>query len=380
MYKPTWQIYFNNSIAFVIYLTLRLFFGRREKKTNRLLFVNTGQIGDLIVSSVIFTNQEKLTVGREVFLLVRDTYLELYKDYQGPVKIIPWNYNQYKYNPVYRISFLRKLHAKGFETCINVTAARGITNDELSLLSGAQHVYCLNNNWKYLTKLFGEQMDKQYDEIFSFGTINEPQRNVLILEHLTGERINVETVVAVSSTTEHNALSKLKKYVQLNDSKKIITMAPISDGELRNWPLEYFSELCRSAIAKCDVQILLLGTKLQRQKIDSISKLDPENIWNLAGELSLLESASVVKKSDLFIGNDSGFTHIAKALKKNLIGIIGGGCYGMFFPYNTSDRERLLFHQLDCFGCEWRCHLDRPYCVQNVTVEQVTKEVEHYLH
>ncbi|MBI2430175.1 MAG: glycosyltransferase family 9 protein [Ignavibacteriales bacterium] len=231
-----------------------------------------------------------------------------------------------------------------------------------------------------MTKLFGKMMDSRYDIVFSFETINEPKRNVLILEHLTGTKITVETEIAISSATEQNALTKVNRYFRLHDTLKIITIAPISDGELRNWPIEYFKELCRHMVAKWDVLILLLGTRTQKSALDTISSVNPEKIVNLAGELSLLESAAIVKRSVLFIGNDSGFTHVAKALGKKFIGIIGGGCYGLFFPYNETKNERLLFHQLDCFGCEWRCHLEKPYCVQNVTVDQVIQSSNQLLN
>lgn len=379
MYKPLWQIYFNNTIAFIIYSVLRLFFRKRKAESNKLLFMNTGQIGDLIVSSVIFTNQELLTKGREVYFLIRERYVELYNDYHGQIRIIPWNYTKYKYNPVYRISFLKKLHSIGFETCINVTAARGVTNDEVALLSGARKVYCLNNNWKYLTKLFGRVMDSHYDNIFSFHTINEPERNVRMVEQLLGTTVNHATEITISTLTEQQTLKKLKEIVNIDEFKKKIAIAPSSDEEFRNWPVEYFKELCSRLVQQRDTMILLLGTEFQKQVNDNIAEVHRGQIINLAGKFSILESAAIVKHANVFIGNDSGFTHIAKALGKKFVGIIGGGCYGLFFPYNVTKNEQLLFHQLDCFGCEWRCHLEKPYCVQNVTVEQVLKCVERFL-
>ena len=76
----------------------------------------------------------------------------------------------------------------------------------------------------------------------------------------------------------------------------------------------------------------------------------------------------------IFIGNDSGFTHIAKALRKKFIGIIGGASYGIYFPYNLTSNEILLFYPLDCFGCKWNCIFDKPYCHHNITVENVLEK------
>jgi len=53
--KPTWLTYFNNTIAFLLLSIFRIFL-KPKKNGKNLLLINTGQIGDLIISSVIFQN------------------------------------------------------------------------------------------------------------------------------------------------------------------------------------------------------------------------------------------------------------------------------------------------------------------------------------
>jgi len=268
------------------------------------------------------------------------------------------------------------LRSYGFDYCVNLTSARGITNDEVALLSGAQEVFCLNNNWKYLTKLFGQIMDHRYDKILDFHTISEPVRNVNILEYIVGAKVSNATSVFINAETEARADRVLDTFLQRKQGEKIIAISPLSDEQLKNWPISHYEELCRQIVQHYDVKILLLGTPQQKASFDHIALVDREKIINLAGKLSIVESAAIVKHSVLFIGNDSGFTHIAKALRKKLIGIIGGGGNGLFFPYSVTDHESYLFHQLDCFGCEWKCYRDKPYCMHNVTVEQVLAKVD----
>lgn len=379
MYKPDWQIYFNNTVAFIIFLILRIFFKKNGKRSNKVLFINTGQIGDLMVSSIIFTNQELICKSYEPYFLIKEKYKGIFQDYNGPVKLLFWDYPKYKYNIVYRIKFLLSINNIGFDRCIHLTAARGIINDELALLSGANEVVCLNNNWKYLKKLFGKRMDSYYDKIFSFDTINEHIRHVKILEHDFGKEIRQHTAIYIGSSTEESALMKLGSVLSPELPQKIVAIAPMSDEIFRNWGTEKFAELCTLIVKRYQYYIVLLGTNEQRETIESIAQNDRKHIFNLAGKLSVLESASIVKIADLFIGNDSGFTHIAKALKKNYIGIIGGGCYGIFFPYNMAKHDNLFFHELECFGCEWRCIYDTPYCISEVTVDQVYQRVEQIL-
>jgi len=79
--------------------------------------------------------------------------------------------------------------------------------------------------------------------------------------------------------------------------------------------------------------ILFQGTEVQKKNINSLIINSQKNI-NIAGRHIISQSAALIQLADLFIGNDSGFTHIAKALGKPLIGIIGCGSHGIFFPYN----------------------------------------------
>ena len=73
-------------------------------------------------------------------------------------------------------------------------------------------------------------------------------------------------------------------------------------------------------ILKSEEQIVLIGgaDDLERSK-----DIDSPNLLNLCGQLSLLESAYLVKNSEKVMAHDSGFMHIAAALNKPLLSIWG---------------------------------------------------------
>ncbi len=83
--------------------------------------------------------------------------------------------------------------------------------------------------------------------------------------------------------------------------------------------------------------------------------------------MTIVESGAIVKASKLFIGNDSGFTHIAKAIGIPFIAVIGGGMYGKFFQDAATNKSQYFFYDtMDCFGCKWNCIYDKPYCITNI--------------
>ncbi len=184
--KPVWQIYFNNFVAFVIFIFFKYLLKDKNISQNNILFINTGQIGDIIISSVLFENITNFNKNQKIFFLINENYNEIFKNYLGPVQIINWNYKKYKFNFYYRINFLRKIRKIGFDITVNLTAARGITNDEIALLSGAREIICLNSNWRYLKKIFGKKMDSFYDIIINTNSNNEFDRQLIAIEYLTG--------------------------------------------------------------------------------------------------------------------------------------------------------------------------------------------------
>jgi ADP-heptose:LPS heptosyltransferase len=378
MAKPTWLIYINNTIAYFIFNFLKLFFGKRNLQGKNILFINTGQIGDLIISSVVMNNFTLLKYYENIYFLIKEQYSELYNDYDGRAIILKWNYEKYKYNFFYRVAFLKKLHSLNLKLTFNITSARGVTNDELALLSGAEKVICLNSNWRYLKKLFGKKMDSNYDEILTFNTINEFEKNKKLTEYITNSDIAAGTKVYLKDNTFKTAKEKFKNYFQYSLPESYIVISPLSGSSL-NKHYEHYNKLCSLIVSNLDYKILITGTDKQQKQLEEIKTIAPERIINTAGIFSILENAAIVKNSSLFIGNDSGFTHIAKSFGIKLIGIVGGGSYGLFFPYAASANERLMFSKMDCFGCEWKCIYDKPYCHYNVSPENVFNEVKNLL-
>ncbi|KAA3615503.1 MAG: hypothetical protein DWQ05_14220 [Calditrichaeota bacterium] len=128
--------------------------------------------------------------------------------------------------------------------------------------------------------------------------------------------------------------------------------------ERKRWP--HYRELAAKLIAD-GYQVAVIGGDDEAGKF-------PENYWpagvqNLQGKLSLQETAGVIEKSTLVIGNDSGPAHIAAAL--------GVPTYVLFGASNISKNKpigknvHVLTKDLPCSPCQytdrwekctdWRC-------------------------
>ena len=104
-----------------------------------------------------------------------------------------------------------------------------------------------------------------------------------------------------------------------------------------------------------------------------------KNVTILAGELELYEIPFLVKYAKLFIGQDSGLTHIAFKLGVPLIAIIGGGEFGRFFPYRESEKVRFLYSKMDCFLCHWECKKKEMFCMTDIAPNILLNEANKLL-
>lgn len=112
----------------------------------------------------------------------------------------------------------------------------------------------------------------------------------------------------------------------------------------RDWPIPHFAELCRRIVERWPgAHFLLFGGAEDRPRTEELTALLPGRATSLAGELGLRDSSAVMERLDLFIGLDSGPTHIAGALDIPLIGL-----YHCLVPSRTIEPlERPRFYAVD---------------------------------
>lgn len=83
----------------------------------------------------------------------------------------------------------------------------------------------------------------------------------------------------------------------------------------RDWPVTHFAEVVRGLLqAHTNAHILILGDQHSAAPGAELAAQFPGRVTVVAGSLSLRESAAVMSLLDLYIGVDTGPTHLAGAL------------------------------------------------------------------
>jgi len=145
----------------------------------------------------------------------------------------------------------------------------------------------------------------------------------------------------------------------------------------KEWPQERFAELAKYLLEKYQLRTVIIGTEKESARIDN-SDLNREGVINLAGQTSLAETAAIIKKARVFIGNDSGPMHIAAAVQAPVVALFGQNTPKRYGPWQTE--SKVLYHQVECSPCPQTDCKRQPSCLELITVDEVKSAVDQLLN
>ena len=173
-----------------------------------------------------------------------------------------------------------------------------------------------------------------------------------------------------------NALATLAKIDHQKPSQKVLGLCPGAEyGEAKRWPIEYYAEAAKAALAK-GWEVWLFGSEKDVPFTKQINRLTNNHCLDLGGKTKLGEAIDLMALCNNVISNDSGLMHVAAALDKNLIAIFGSSTPQLTPP--MSRKSHIEYLALSCSPCFKRtCPLKNPdknmQCLKKITPESVIK-------
>jgi heptosyltransferase II len=89
----------------------------------------------------------------------------------------------------------------------------------------------------------------------------------------------------------------------------------------KQWPIEYFAELMERMREKYSVRFVLVGAASLSQESKKLQELTKMLLWDMTGQTSLSQLASLLARCRLLISNDSGPVHVAAAVNTPVVSI-----------------------------------------------------------
>lgn len=108
----------------------------------------------------------------------------------------------------------------------------------------------------------------------------------------------------------------------------------------RDWPLESFAALCKRVLQRWPAaHFLFLGGSLEAAKTAQVAGQFPGHATVVAGTLALRQSAALMNELDLYVGVDTGPTHIMGALDRPMVAMYH--CHSPSHLLMPLERQRL---------------------------------------
>lgn len=152
-------------------------------------------------------------------------------------------------------------------------------------------------------------------------------------------------------------------------------VCPAAGSPLREYPANLLADALRLFRAECPavpVRICLppgtdrtaLEQALRDADLTGLGWVFPHDLAALVAEVA---AAGVV------LAPESATAHIATALDKPGVFLLGGGHHGLLAPWARSGRQRWLSQSIPCYHCGWRCVHAVPRCLTHVTPQEIVQ-------
>ncbi|MEW5895795.1 MAG: glycosyltransferase family 9 protein [Candidatus Omnitrophota bacterium] len=158
---------------------------------------------------------------------------------------------------------------------------------------------------------------------------------------------------------------------------RFVCVHPGAQVPARRWSHERFAAVA-DRIYRKGYNIVFTGSAHERALISKISSLMRYPSYNLAGKTSLGSLAVLLSRSSLLIGNDTGVSHIAAAMKTPSVIIVTGSDPERWRPLDQY-LHQALFTSIDCRPCAYQiCPFKQP-CSLSITVDKVLRCADKFL-
>lgn len=144
-------------------------------------------------------------------------------------------------------------------------------------------------------------------------------------------------------------------------------------------PITTFAKVAKALSRNGSRCLVLIGGAEDRPLADEfLSAASLDNVIDLVGSLSLLETAAVLERCQLFLGNDSGPMHMAAAVGTPVVCCFGPSEPHRYHPYGAP--YRILEVALPCRPCDFVHCVHREYlCMNRIAADDIVAAAEELL-
>ncbi|MEO6167216.1 MAG: glycosyltransferase family 9 protein [Chitinophagales bacterium] len=271
----------------------------------KILIIQTAFIGDVVLATALV---EKLYVSHtsaEIHFLLRKGNEGLLEGHPLIRKTWIWDKQRSKYRNLLRL--LQLIRKEQFDWVVN--CQRFASSGFLTAFSGAKNKtgYAKNPFSFLFTRKYSHVIGKRGETEF----LHEVERNQHLISSISGGN--------AANPGLYPSVIDIEK-VRVYQGRKYVTICPASVWFTKQLPKVRWAELINKMPSA--YTIYLLGATGDKELCDEIIELTTaKNIVNLAGTLSFLQTAALMKDAAMNYTNDSAPLHFASAMKARVTAV-----------------------------------------------------------
>lgn len=330
--------------------------GELEKK--RLLILQTAFLGDVVLASPMAEEIKKVLPSWEIDFLTIPQAAGLVENDPNITEVLKYDKRGEDSGFKGFFSMVRQIETGAYD--IAIVPHRSIRSAALVRFAGIPNRIGFDRSAGSF--LFTKKIKYEND-------LHEVDRNLNLLESIVSSPIKGYPRLYPSAEDDRHAENILAEN-GINSDKPLVAMAPGSIWKTKRWPIERYEELAGKFITD-GTRVILIGGK---EDISLLENTKFDGAIDLAGKLTLMESAAILKKCDLLITNDSAPMHFAVSVDTPVVAIFGATApkYG-FYPYNKDDV--VVDRELPCRPCAihggTKCPIGTFECMLDISIEEV---------
>lgn len=236
-----------------------------------------------------------------------------------------------------KVSLLVKKNSKAEELCEDDDHIEEIINLDINKNNFGKHT-----GFSGFFKLLKEIKEKKFDKIFIFNSsvrylllaklagIKSINQYPLFLKKnnlvLTAKELIKKSIKENISTQpilylDHNKIENVKNKYKFEKNFKHICIGFSASGPTKRWSIENYIKLAEILNKNKLCKFYLAGGQNDEILFNKFLNSSVSNICVSFKDLSISETLPIIKNCDIYIGNDTGWLHIASALNKKCLAL-----------------------------------------------------------
>jgi len=201
------------------------------------------------------------------------------------------------------------------------------------------------------------------------------ERNLSVIDFLGGPTKDVRFQLTISEAAQ-SQVREILVSAGRREQERLVVIHPGAGWLSRRWPADRFAELINTLGLTPGLWLAVIGGAAGGSQEDRLfEQLFPlirVPVINLVNRLSLKQLIALLKETDLFIGNEAGPMHLAAALDRPLVAIIGPTRPELTGPFGP--KALIIRKPVSCSPCRER-NCSELTCMKAIEVTDVLEAV-----